>query len=1098
MTKKFILYLVIFSATFIKAQFNYGHQMDFGKNRVQYKNFEWQYLDYDRYRIYFYQGGVEIARYASISMTRQLSSIEKRLDYQLNDKINILIYNTQEDFKQSNLGLGSDDQSNIGGMTRIVGDKVSIFFNGSHAELDQQLRAAIAELTLNKILYGGNARDMIRNSTLLYLPSWFANGLVKYLSEGWSTQNDNAMYDALRNNTFGTFNNRSGADADASGHAMWYYIISTYGESVIPNVLYMTKLTRSLDHAFITSLGVTLDNLIYDFTESFQRKVFMYRDTARKSPNISESALRRYRGTKHYYQAKVSPSGNSILYATNELNQIKVFIKNFEDKKTERILKLNPKVEQISDYNYPLLAWHPNGENVAIIFPYKNEIVFQVNSLNEGKAVRKNLQGFEKINSFAYSNDGKKIVMSAVKRGKGQSDIFVMTINTGGLEQLTNDIWDDLNPVFAKKSSQVVFESNRIHDTIKANEDAQYGIRMRRNMDIFMAHYPFNNKALVRLTATPDVNERNPQAYREGYITYLSDKNGIYNRYLAQFDSSIAFVDTSEHYNYFFKSLPISNYDRNVLEQDINSSGSHMAQRFLFKGKDMLTVSEVPKLNEIQMREPANTWYRGYVSPAIIDPSDFKEPKINEAIVTPKSTDGSKGIDFDNYQFNGENGKAAEANKKALSRRDSVKLSSGNQFKFPLQKNYYPSFYTDYVVTQLDNSYLANNYQVFSAPGNPIYLNPGFNFLSKIAISDLFEDQRIFGGYRYRLNFSSDNELMLGWEQRKGILDYQMIYDRQLYSDVNTITDNGFAYNAKVITSSFKYSVKYPFSPVSSIRGSILYRNDKKIALSYGDLTLPKKNDYNNQAGLRVEYVYDNTRKVMLNILNGTRIKVWSEYWQSSDKGAFNLFTSGFDVRHYTKVHRQITWCNRFAGGNSMGSKKLIFYLGGVDNWVNPSFNSNVSVSNPSQYGFQTLATNMRGYIQNTRNGNNFLVYNSELRIPVVRYILNYPLKSDFMNNLQVIGFTDIGMAWHGANPLSVENTQNSKEFIQVDPATGVGSTSIKVSVIDYKNPLIGGIGFGFRSRLLGYFVRLDFGWGVDNWVVSKKPITNISFATDF
>lgn len=1070
--------------------------MEFGKNRVQYKDFVWQYLDYDRYKIYFYQGGGEIAKYTSVSVNRQLSTIERRLDYQLDDKINIIIYNTQEDFKQSNLGLSSEEQANIGGTTRIVGDKVSLFFNGSHTELDQQIRAALAELALNKILYGGNAREMIRNSTLLYLPPWFANGLVKYLSEGWSTYNDNAMYDGLRNNTFGTFNYRSGKEADASGHAMWYYIISTYGESVIPNVLYMTKLTRSLDHAFITTLGVTLDNLIYDFTESFQRKVFMYRDTARKSFNVKESIQKRYKSTKHYYHPKVSPSGRSIMYATNELNQIKVYIKNFEEKKTIRILKLNPKVEQIADYNYPLLAWHPNGENVALIFPVKNELVLQINDLNTVGSVRKNLQGFEKINSFAYNYDGKKMVMSAVKRGKGQSDIFVMTVNTGAIEQLTNDSWDDLNPVFAKNSSQIVFESNRQNDSLKADQDANYALKMKRNMDIFMLRYPNNSKALVRLTNTPDVNECNPQAYKTDYMTYLSDKNGLFNRYLAVFDSTIAFVDTTEHYNYFFKSLPISNNDRNILEQDINTNGTHLAQRILYNGKDMLLVSPLNNLNEIKIPEPSNTWYRGYISPAVIDPSDYREQKNNEIISTPKVTETNKGIDFDNYKFEGEKDKGIEVNNKVIIKRDSTKKLNNKQPKFPIAKNYYTSFYTDYVVTQLDNSFLANNYQVFTTPGNPIYLNPGFNFVSKVAVSDLFEDQRILGGYR--INFSSDNEIMLAWEQRKSLADHQILYDRQVFSDVQASDENGIAYNAKVVTNSFRYTTKYPFSPVASLRGSLLYRNDQKIALSYSDFTLPKKNRFNNQIGLRAEYVFDNTRKVMLNILNGTRIKIWTEYWKSSDQAAGDLFTSGFDLRHYLKVHRQITWCNRFAGGNSLGSKRLLFYLGGVDNWVNPSFNNNVSVVNPGQYGFQTLATNLRGYIQNTRNGNNFLVYNSELRIPIVRYLLNYPLKSDFMNNLQIIGFTDVGMAWKGLNPLSDENTQNSKEFIQVDPQTGIGSTSIRVSVIDYKNPLIGGIGFGLRSRIVGYFVRLDFGWGIDNWQREKKAIVNLSFTSDF
>ncbi|MGZ4087919.1 MAG: hypothetical protein ACXVPD_10665, partial [Bacteroidia bacterium] len=43
------------------AQFYYGMQMDFGKNRIQYQNFEWTYFDFDRFKVYQYQGGGEIA-----------------------------------------------------------------------------------------------------------------------------------------------------------------------------------------------------------------------------------------------------------------------------------------------------------------------------------------------------------------------------------------------------------------------------------------------------------------------------------------------------------------------------------------------------------------------------------------------------------------------------------------------------------------------------------------------------------------------------------------------------------------------------------------------------------------------------------------------------------------------------------------------------------------------------------------------------------------------------------------------------------------------------------------------------------------------------
>jgi Tol biopolymer transport system component len=1070
--------------------------MDFGKNRIQYQNFVWTYFDFDRYRVYSYQGGAEIAKYVSVSVNNQLPVLEKRLDYQVEDKINIIVYNNQEDFKQSNLGLSSEEQSNTGGMTKIIGDKVSVYFNGSHTDLDQQIRAALAELLVNQILYGGNAREMLRNSTLLNLPTWYTQGLVKYLSEGWTSYHDNMLYDAVKNDHFNNFNKLTGRQAANAGHALWYYIVDTNGEAMIPNLLYMTRVTRSPDNALLFVLATSLSNLIYDFNESQNRRLFMFKDSTRTSPINNNSIIKKYKSIRHYYQLKVSPDGKQVIYATNELNQFRVYLKTIGEKKQKRLLKFGPKVEQIDDFNYPLLAWHPNGKIVTMIYEKKDQLIIHTIDIETKEVVKRFLPGFEKVNNFSYSPDGKKFVMSAVKKGKGQNDIFAFVLNSSAIEQLTNDIWDDNNPVFIKGNKYVVFESNRVNDTIKTKDDAQFFARMNRNMDLFMAPYPFNSKVLVRVTNSPEINEVLPQAYTPNYVCYLSEKNGIYNRYIAEFDSSISFVDTTEHYRYFFKSKPVSNYDRNIIDHHINTQFTHVADVIYANGNDMLLVSPLPKLNEIKMAEPQNTWFKASTRPILSDPSNYKDPKGET--ISPKSGDGTQnGIDFDNYKLEGEKAGTGTSTVTTnnISKKDTLAKKSNNEFRFPIQKNYYTSFYTDYVVTQFDNSFLANNYQFFAGGGSPIYLNPGFNFLTKIGISDLFEDQRIVGGFR--INPSLDNEFMMSWEQRKKQFDHQILVDRQTFARVPVDPERFSNVFAKINTHTVRYSVKYPFSPVSATRLSLMYRNDRATFLSNGDLTLPAKRSFENLAGIRLEYIFDNTRKVMLNIMNGMRFKVWTEYWRFYDTKQRDLFTSGFDARHYQKIHRQLTWCNRIAGGNSLGTDRLIFYLGGVDNWINPSFNNNINIVKPEQYGFQTIATNMRGFKQNIRNGNNFVLFNSELRFPVIRYLINHPLRSDFLNNFQVIGFTDIGMAWYGWNPLSEDNTQNVITYYQNDPSTGQGGTGVIVTVIDQKSPLVGGVGFGLRSRLLGYFVRLDFGWGIENWEVQKRVI-GFSLATDF
>ena len=45
----------------VNAQFYDGFQVEFGKNRIQYRDFIWQYHSVGHFEIYFYQGGQELA-----------------------------------------------------------------------------------------------------------------------------------------------------------------------------------------------------------------------------------------------------------------------------------------------------------------------------------------------------------------------------------------------------------------------------------------------------------------------------------------------------------------------------------------------------------------------------------------------------------------------------------------------------------------------------------------------------------------------------------------------------------------------------------------------------------------------------------------------------------------------------------------------------------------------------------------------------------------------------------------------------------------------------------------------------------------------------
>ncbi len=1096
MKRFFAIILFLLFSKSIFSQFYYGSQLEFGKNRMQYQTFDWTYYDFERFRVYLYQGGQEIAKYAATSVNRQLPVLEKRLDYQLDDKIEVIVYNNQNDFKQSNIGLMGEEGGNIGGVTRIIGDKIFIYFTGSHADLDRQIRAAIAELIIDKMMYGGRTRDVVKNSTLLVLPDWFKNGLIAYISEGWNTTIDNKTMDAIQNDKFYKFNQLTGNDATMAGHALWYYVADTYGEAVIPSLLYMTKVSRNPNTAFIYVLGNSLENMTGDFTNVFAKRYFEFRDSARKNP-VTPTALKKQKKSRHYYQLKVSPDGQKIIYATNELGQHKVFLNTIGEKKTKRLLKLYPKLERLEDNSYPLLGWHPNNDVIAMVYEKKNILKIETYDSETKEHYKRPITGFEKINNYSFSHDGKKIVMSAVKAGKGQSDIFIFSLNTGGVEQITNDAWDDNNPVFVNNSKGILFESNRIHDTIKANEDALLNLRFSRNNDIFFYNAQTKSTLLYQVTNTPNINETKPQEYNKGTISFLSDSNGIYNRYIGVLDSSISFVDTIEHFRYFYKTKAISNYKSNILEHNINNRFTKCAEIIIENNKEKLLVTSLITPKELTPANTKNTWFRGTPLSSLAEPDRIKiinpvrKEEPEEGVKPQKSdttTNTNQGVDFENYSINGTR-KKEEPEKPKI--RENISLGNNNpqstntgldeELHFPIQQNYYTNFRTDQVVSQLDNSFLGTNYQRFTGGGSPIYLNPGLNALFKIGLSDLFEDKRIVGGFR--ISGSLDNEYLLSWENRIHKIDRQLVLHRQSFLKVNGVTGV-----TKIQTHDARYTWKLPFSEISALKLSIMYRNDRTVYASVGDVSLAKAHTYDNYGGAKLEYIYDNTRKRGLNLYNGTRFKLWSEYWRLIKSEQHDLITFGFDVRNYKKIHRDLIWCNRIAGAGSLGTDRLIYYMGGVDNWLNPQFDRTINIVKPEQYQFQTLATNVRGFKQNTRNGNNFVVWNSEVRWPIFKYLLNRPLKSDFITNFQVIAFGDMGMAWYGKNPYSDENVLNKNVF------TG---NPITLTIYNQKEPIIGGYGLGLRSRLLGYFIRVDFAWGVDDKKV-QKGMTYLSLSTDF
>lgn len=1080
--------LLVTVSTGLYAQFYNGMQMNFGKNRLQFNNRYWKYYRFERFDVYSYENGTDLSLYVADFVEKELALIERFFDYEIERRLIFLTYNKLSDFRQSNIGLVSEaEEYNIGGTTHIIQNKVFLYFDGDHVKFERQIRAAIAQVLLSEMMFGNGLRDNMTSTTMINLPEWYLEGLISFVSNPWDYDLENRVKDGIVSGKYRKFVNLQDDDARYAGHSFWKYVADMYGASIIPQILYITKINKNAESGFLYVLGSKLKNLSMEWTAYYLGLYTAVED--RPGTPDKGQILKRPNKRRVYQNIRISPDGKHVAYVTNQLGQYKIWIHDEATGKKKKIYKRGQKLHQITDYSYPVIAWHPTSQILGFVTEEKGLLKFHVYNLETREITTRNLLHFEKILDLSFSQDARKLVFSAVV--DGQTDIWVFDIASSTNERITNDLADDFSPRFINHMKNISFASNRRMDKLFLKGDPENNTTTA--FAIYVYDYAGKDPQLQKISEGDYINHYQPLSPARNEFFYLSDKNGIVNRYYAKYDSTIMLVDTTIHYRYFANSFPLSNYKRNIMSQDINSETGEIAEiiyndsryhmykyPFQFERKygDELEPTEYRNKHRNRLMQEDSVHH---VEKKVISMKDIAENRL--ILDGDTITFQEFRIDINHYIFERE--KLNYYNNQLRNRNLNLVLDSAQDNQM-MYIDYSTAFYPNRLVNQIDFSFLNASYQAFT--GGAFYFNPGLNLLLKVGANDLFEDYRLVGGVRFATDFDS-NEYLLSFENLKYQLDKQLLFHRQVFK--NYTTDGA---NIKTFTHELLGSLKYPLSQSLAVKGTASFRHDNTVFLATEVKFLNEPNIVKVWGGLKGELIFDNTRQLGTNLLSGMRWKLFGEAYRQINTSKSDLFVIGGDFRHYTRIHRSLIWANRFAASTSFGRSPLIYYLGSVDNWINlsqnriPTFNESVAIDYTRNYAYQALATNLRGFSQNIRNGSNFAVFNTELRMPLFRYLAGHPLGSGFLNNFQVIGFADVGTAWNGLHPYTGENAWDT-EIIENGPMT--------ITLDANRDPIVAGYGFGVRSQLLGYFIRLDWAWGVENMVVQPRMFY-LSLSLDF
>ena len=1064
------LLLVVASQGTVLAQLSLEK---FGKNRVQYKNFDWRYFSSDNFDVYFYDGGAEAAREAIDYLESEFERLTDILGYAPYSKTKIFLYNSITDLQQSNVGV-NENQLSVAGQTTFVKTQAEIAFTGINESFKKELLYKVSGMMINEMMYGGSLTDMFQSSYLLSLPDWFVDGAARYISYGWSVDMDDHIRDLLYTKKFKKFSNLTGEESGKAGQSMWNFIVENYGLGNISNVLNLTRIIRNEENSLASTLGMPFKSVTTEW-QNYYLGMAAKMSTAYSSPPDSLNWTKNKKTEVTYNSVKLSPDARYMAYTSNNNGKYKVNIVDISSGKEINVLSGGYRViNQEVDRNMPLINWKDEN-TLGMVYDKVGRSFLTLYDLESKSKEQLELTKFSNVSDFSFSDKANVAVLSAT--AKGQNDLYLLSINRNSVQRLTFDKYDDLNPAFLPNSAKIVFSSNRLTDTLKVDK-VDFN-EISNNFNIFLYDLDTTKTVLARLTNTLS-EDIQPLPVSDEYIFYLSDQKGIFNLYrynfkdkvfnqVTSFSTSIKDFDLVADKRKFAFSMLNNGADQIFLDQTFDVKGTNFtpqtSRQELLQAKFIAQRINAHKLEQAEREKE-------------ISDSLQQISTDMDTVATNAATDI---IDTDDYVFETDVVEKEEKKKPSFLT-NYRRLQKKSKVLGPLP--YETRFSADNVIT----SFVIDPYR-------------GFGILLEAQMNDMLENHRFYGGLMAITDLKS-GDIFAEYDYLKYKVDFRARFDRNVIR-VDEIDENQTEVLQKYALNKIEVGASLPLSVTSRFSVNPFYAATRYLDLNFNNLspTAGSGDDFDvftDYAGVKLEYVFDNSVVKGLNILQGSRAKATFEHFEGlkDSRNSFSRFV--IDARHHQRIHKEITFATRLFYGRTMGKSKPRFLLGGVDNWINKDTQEDTEggvnpldvfdQNNNSDLLFVKYVTNLRGFDYNEFNGTNALLFNAELRLPIVKYLHSGPISSNFFRNLQFIGFYDIGSAWEGNSPFARENSLNTQIITE---------SSFEVTVNNFKNPWLMSYGAGVRTVLLGYYLRFDVAWPVEDYDVGS-PKYHFSLGYDF
>jgi len=421
----------------------------FGRNKVEYEDFEFRILATAHFDIYYYAQEERAARMAGRLAERWYARLSTLLQHSFDRRQPLVLYGSQAEFAQTNVVRGLLPDS-VGGVTEGARRRIVMPFAPTLAETDRVIG--------HELVHAFQFDIARRHGSDTGQPLWFIEGMAEYLSRG-SLEPDSSLWlrDAVLSRRLPEETGEASRDLSPYmfGHAFWSYLGGRFGDDIVEKSLKPGRKQRRLKDRIRHATGEDLDTLYGDWRTAVIREHAGAYEGRDKFPIWSRDSMQ--------IGPSVSPDGaRAVFFSEHDRLSLDLFLADLHTGLVIRKLATTAASAKF-DSLQPLRsagAWSPDGRWFAFAAVRQGRAALLLVDVGQGTGDREMVfPSVGQVLSPTWSPDGKSIAFSAL--AGGWTDLYVTDVASGSLRQLTDDAFADLQPAWSPDGRSIAFVTER-------------------------------------------------------------------------------------------------------------------------------------------------------------------------------------------------------------------------------------------------------------------------------------------------------------------------------------------------------------------------------------------------------------------------------------------------------------------------------------------------------------------------------------------------------------------------------------------------------------------------------------------------------------